>query len=152
MQCGNQNEAACCVGPHINATDRRCCCHQFLWQVDGAGWSYLLMAMPNQRQAAASSMEQEKTNKCHPQGEERSAEKSLFSFELVVDSVSQLSVECVAPAVGFRLLDFPTVIIYHTSQAKLSNLKTISDNLLSSSQCSEGSKGKQHIKHEAVLG
>ena len=82
-------------------------------------------------------MEQHKTDKCNPHHEaERSTEKNLFSFELIVDSVSQLSVECVAPAIGFRLLDYPTVIIYHTSQVKLNNLKTTSDDI-SASQSSD---------------
>ena len=91
-------------------------------------------------------MEQDKSYKCKPHREaERSTEKkNLFSFELIVDSVSQLSVECVAPAVGFRLLDYPTVIIYHTSQVKLNNLKTISDDI-SSSQSSERSTGNENI-------
>ena len=41
-------------------------------------------------------------------------QESLFSLELIVDQLSLLhSVECRIPAVAFRLLDFPTLIIYH---------------------------------------
>ena len=49
--------------------------------------------------------------------------ESLFSFEFVVESVSNLLVDCTAPAVGFRLLDYPTIMIYHTDQEVLENLR-----------------------------
>ena len=49
--------------------------------------------------------------------------KWLFSFEFVVESIRGLLVECTAPAVGFRLLDYPTIIIYHTDQEKVESLR-----------------------------
>ena len=42
-------------------------------------------------------------------------QESLFSLELIVDRLRlHHSVECRIPAVAFRLLDFPTLLIYHT--------------------------------------
>ena len=41
------------------------------------------------------------------------ASESLFSLEIVVDKLSVPGVPCRFPAVAFRLLDFPTLIIYH---------------------------------------
>ena len=55
------------------------------------------------------------------------ASESLFSFEFVVESVTDVSVECHAPAVGFRLLDYPTVMIYHTHPEKIANLRKLSE-------------------------
>jgi len=41
-------------------------------------------------------------------------QESLFSLELIVDQLClHRSVECRIPAVAFRLLDFPTLLIYH---------------------------------------
>ena len=41
-------------------------------------------------------------------------QESLFSLELIVDRLClHRSVECRIPAVAFRLLDFPTLLIYH---------------------------------------
>ena len=40
-------------------------------------------------------------------------EESLFSLELVVDQISLPKIVCRFPAVAFRLLDFPTLLIYH---------------------------------------
>ena len=40
-------------------------------------------------------------------------EESLFSLELVVDKISLPKIVCRFPAVAFRLLDFPTLLIYH---------------------------------------
>ena len=40
-------------------------------------------------------------------------EESLFSLELVVDQISLPKIVCSFPAVAFRLLDFPTLLIYH---------------------------------------
>ena len=40
-------------------------------------------------------------------------EDSLFSLELVVDKLTLPGVQCRFPAVAFRLLDFPTLVIYH---------------------------------------
>lgn len=41
-------------------------------------------------------------------------QESLFSLELIVDRLQfHHSVECRIPAVAFRLLDFPTLLIYH---------------------------------------
>ena len=40
-------------------------------------------------------------------------EESLFSLELVVDKISLPQIVCRFPAVAFRLLDFPTLLIYH---------------------------------------
>ena len=54
--------------------------------------------------------------------------ESLFSFEFVVDSVSNLLVSCTAPAVGIRLLDYPTIMIYHTDQEKVKNLRLLATN------------------------
>ncbi len=40
-------------------------------------------------------------------------QESLFSLELVVDRIKLPKVGCRFPAVAFRLLDFPTLLIYH---------------------------------------
>ena len=40
-------------------------------------------------------------------------EESLFSLELVVDKVKLRRVACRFPAIAFRLLDFPTLMMYH---------------------------------------
>ena len=40
-------------------------------------------------------------------------EESLFSLELVVDKIGLPKIVCRFPAVAFRLLDFPTLLIYH---------------------------------------
>jgi len=41
-------------------------------------------------------------------------QESLFSLELIVDQLRlHQSVECRIPAIAFRLLDFPTLLIYH---------------------------------------
>jgi len=41
-------------------------------------------------------------------------QESLFSLELIVDQLClRHSVECRIPAIAFRLLDFPTLLIYH---------------------------------------
>ena len=41
--------------------------------------------------------------------------ETLFSFELHVEIVEELRVSCRLPAVSFRLLDFPTLIIHHVA-------------------------------------
>ncbi|EDO46819.1 predicted protein [Nematostella vectensis] len=57
--------------------------------------------------------------------------ESLFSLEVHVESVQNLKVSCSIPAITYRLLDFPTLIIHHVSpltvdklreKAKLANL------------------------------
>jgi len=57
-------------------------------------------------------------------------EETLFSLELIVDQLSLLhTVECRIPAVAFRLLDFPTLLIYHVEPelAHLIRLKLLED-------------------------
>ena len=39
--------------------------------------------------------------------------ESLFSLEIVVDKLMLSKTQCRFPAIAFRLLDFPTLIIYH---------------------------------------
>ena len=41
--------------------------------------------------------------------------ETLFSLEVHVESVENLRVACKLPALCFRLLDFPTMIIHHVS-------------------------------------
>ena len=41
--------------------------------------------------------------------------ETLFSLEVHVESVEELRVSCKLPALCFRLLDFPTMIIHHVS-------------------------------------
>ncbi|KAJ7365307.1 mitotic spindle midzone assembly [Desmophyllum pertusum] len=41
--------------------------------------------------------------------------ETLFSLEVHVESVEDLRVTCKLPALCFRLLDFPTMIIHHVS-------------------------------------
>ena len=49
--------------------------------------------------------------------------ESLFSFEVFVESVSSLTVECRAPAVGFRLLDYPTQLVYFLKHEQLEAIR-----------------------------
>eukprot|EP00118_Oscarella_pearsei_P012714 m.95865 g.95865 ORF g.95865 m.95865 type:complete len:703 (+) comp36876_c0_seq1:21-2129(+) len=51
------------------------------------------------------------------------AEPNLFSLELVVDFVDQVRVPCFVPAVAFRLLDMPTVMVYVLEQNQVSKLR-----------------------------
>ena len=39
--------------------------------------------------------------------------ESLFSLELVIDKLVLPNIQCRFPAVAFRMLDFPTLLIYH---------------------------------------
>ena len=48
---------------------------------------------------------------------------SLFSLELVVDTLHLDNVTCRFPAVAFRLLDFPTIIIYHVEHDLAKTIK-----------------------------
>ena len=72
--------------------------------------------------------------------------ESLFSFEFVVKSVSSLEVDCTAPAVGFRLLDYPTVMIYHTDQEMLENLRLLASNSVERSFNDKAIVGKKEIR------
>lgn len=47
----------------------------------------------------------------------------LFSFELFVKKIDYLNVSCNIPAVAFRLLDYPTLIIYFTSLQNIQRIK-----------------------------
>ncbi|XP_057315566.1 microtubule-associated protein 10-like [Hydractinia symbiolongicarpus] len=47
----------------------------------------------------------------------------LFSFELFVKKIDYLNVTCNIPAVAFRLLDYPTLIIYFTSLQNIQRIK-----------------------------
>lgn len=49
--------------------------------------------------------------------------ESLFSLEIHVENINRLKVSCVIPAVSFRLLDFPTLIIHHVSPANVQKLR-----------------------------
>ncbi|XP_062502619.1 microtubule-associated protein 10-like [Corticium candelabrum] len=48
---------------------------------------------------------------------------SLFSIELVVDSVGSVEVPCRLPVVAFRLLDLPTVVIHSASLQQVESLR-----------------------------
>ena len=72
--------------------------------------------------------------------------ESLFSFEFVVQSVSNLLVNCTAPAVGIRLLDYPTIMIYHTDQEKVNNLR-----LMASTEVHNASNDVQKASKDEVL-
>lgn len=48
--------------------------------------------------------------------------ESLFSLELHVESVDRVKVSCVIPAVSFRLLDYPTLIIHLVSPSSTQKL------------------------------
>ena len=51
------------------------------------------------------------------------AEESLFSLELAVDTLHlQQHIVCRFPAVAFRLLDFPTLMIYHVEEDLAANI------------------------------
>jgi len=52
-------------------------------------------------------------------------QESLFSLELIVDRLHlHHSVECRIPAVAFRLLDFPTLLIYHVEPELAARLRS----------------------------
>ncbi|ESP03826.1 hypothetical protein LOTGIDRAFT_156425 [Lottia gigantea] len=51
-------------------------------------------------------------------------EESLFSLELVIDKIYIPHVVCRFPAVAFRLLDFPTILINHVDQELGDRIKT----------------------------
>lgn len=52
-------------------------------------------------------------------------QESLFSLELIVDQLSlHHSVECRIPAVAFRLMDFPTLLIYHVEPELAATIRT----------------------------
>ncbi|CAH1790778.1 unnamed protein product [Owenia fusiformis] len=50
--------------------------------------------------------------------------KSLFSLEIVVDKLILPNSVCRFPAVAFRLLDFPTLIIYHIEQELADDIRS----------------------------
>ncbi|KAH3854549.1 microtubule-associated protein 10-like isoform X2 [Dreissena polymorpha] len=52
-----------------------------------------------------------------------SAEESLFSLELVVEKLYLPYVTCRFPAVAFRLLDFPTILISHVEKGLADGIK-----------------------------
>lgn len=49
--------------------------------------------------------------------------ESLFSLEVHIESIDRLKVSCVIPAVSFRLLDFPSLIIHLISPANVQKLR-----------------------------
>ena len=49
--------------------------------------------------------------------------QSLFSLEIHVESVEELKVTCRLPAVSFRLLDFPTLIVHYVSPIMAEKLR-----------------------------
>lgn len=52
-------------------------------------------------------------------------QESLFSLELIVDRLCLYrSVECRIPAVAFRLLDFPTLLIYHVEPELVATVRS----------------------------
>ncbi len=52
------------------------------------------------------------------------AGESLFSLEVVVESVENICVSCYKPMIAFRLLDFPTVVIRSEHQGVFTNEKS----------------------------
>ena len=72
--------------------------------------------------------------------------ESLFSFEFVVKSVSSLQVDCTAPAVGFRLLDYPTIMIYYTDQEMVEKLRFLASNSVERPFNDKTVAGKQEIR------
>lgn len=49
--------------------------------------------------------------------------ETLFSFEVHVERIEELSARCRLPAVSFRLLDFPTLIIHHLSPSAAEKMR-----------------------------
>lgn len=49
--------------------------------------------------------------------------ESLFSLEVHVENVNRLKVSCVIPAVSFRLLDFPSLVIHLVSPVNVQKLR-----------------------------
>lgn len=49
--------------------------------------------------------------------------ETLFSLEIHIESVENLRVSCKLPALCFRLLDFPTMIIHHVSPVEAEKLR-----------------------------
>ena len=49
--------------------------------------------------------------------------ETLFSFEVHVEAIKDLRVCCRLPAVSFRLLDFPTLIIHHVSPGLVEKMR-----------------------------
>eukprot|EP00794_Sanderia_malayensis_P020619 gene20619-22654_t len=81
---------------------------------------------------------------------DRNRASSLFSFELFINSIHNISVECSLPAVAFRLLDFPTVIIYqknkeHVKQILENDSNSESSNLPSNITYCTFNKGKSSL-------
>ena len=52
-----------------------------------------------------------------------SREETLFSFEIFVHVVKDVMVPCMLPALAFRLLDFPTIILYCLEHKHIKKLK-----------------------------
>lgn len=50
--------------------------------------------------------------------------ESLFSLEVIVDKLTAPSIVCRFPAVAFRLLDFPTLLIYHVEHDLAETIKS----------------------------
>ena len=49
--------------------------------------------------------------------------ETLFSLEIHIESIENLRVSCKLPALCFRLLDFPTMIIHHVSPLEAEKLR-----------------------------
>ena len=50
--------------------------------------------------------------------------ESLFSLEIIVDKLQLPNIQCRFPAIAFRLLDFPTLMIYHVEPELGETIKT----------------------------
>lgn len=50
-------------------------------------------------------------------------ECSLFSLEIVIDKLKLNDLKCLFPAVAFRLLDFPTLLIKHVEDSLSKQIK-----------------------------
>ena len=49
--------------------------------------------------------------------------ETLFSLEIHVESVKNIRLPCKLPALCFRLLDFPTMIIHHVPPLRAEKLR-----------------------------
>ncbi|XP_066917040.1 microtubule-associated protein 10-like [Clytia hemisphaerica] len=65
-------------------------------------------------------------------------EECLFSLELYIQDIQNLELDCSIPAVAFRFLDYPTIIIYYT---ELSNIDDINQKMNSDDLTGTGVAG-----------
>ena len=47
---------------------------------------------------------------------------NLFSLEIFIESIQNLSIECGIPAVAFRFLDYPTLLVYYAELDVIDNI------------------------------